>query len=291
MTAAHLTEEFRAALSRPALVRHRWEMPLVWLSTILTFLILGVVFLALAGVLPEEVRNALESEEGGDLVSIASLAFGLPIFYYIVRFFMAAGVRANSVKVGPTQFPELYARYLAIAERLDMPHVPALYVVNGNGVVNAYAFSCNRRYGYVVLHAEIAQMINRAPDMVDFVMAHELGHHKLNHVSLWRMLMSVIPGLMYLPGAATTRAQEYSADRLALCACPHSAEGTSLLSVGPTMATDVNPEAWLQQCHDEDRSWMIRLHNILSDHAVLTKRYKALKDVEAHGLSRHGQMF
>lgn len=289
--ASSMAQDLREALTRPASIRHRWEMPLVWLSAIITFLILGFVFLALAGVLPDELRQALESEDGEDLKAIAILAILLPAFYYVGRFFMAAGVRANSVKVGPTQFPELYARYLAIAERLDMSHVPALYVVNGNGVVNAYAFSCNRRYGYVVLHAEIAHLIDSAPEMVEFVMAHELGHHKLNHVSLWRMLIAVIPDILYLPGKATARAQEYSADRLAICACPHSVDGTSLLAVGPTMAKDVNPEAWLQQCHEDDRSWMIRLHNILSDHAVLTKRYKALKDVEAHGLSRHGQMF
>ncbi|MBL9050863.1 MAG: M48 family metallopeptidase [Tabrizicola sp.] len=290
-TASSVTQDLGAALSRPGSIRHRWEMPLVWLSAILTFLILAFVVLALAGVIPEEVREALESEEGGDLKAIAVLAIGLPAFFYVGRFFMAAGVRANSVKVGPTQFPELHARYLAVADRIGMTHLPALYVVNGNGVVNAYAFSCNRRYGYIVLHAEIAHLIDSAPEMVDFVMAHELGHHKLNHVSLWRLLINVVPSVMFLPGKAAIRAQEYSADRLALCACPLSVNSTSLLAVGPTMAKDVNPEAWLQQCHADDRSWLIRLHNILADHAVLTKRYKALKDIEEHGLSRHGQMF
>lgn len=204
---------------------------------------------------------------------------------------MAAGVRAKSVRVGPRQFPELHARYLALAERIGVAHVPSLYVVNGNGVVNAYAFSCNKRHGYVVLHSEIAQLLHRAPQIVDFVMAHELSHHRLNHVSLWRMLIGVIPGVLFLPGTATTRAQEYSADRLALSACPGTGDAASLLAVGPLMAADVNSEAWLEQCSEDDRSWLIRLQNILSDHAVLTKRYKALKDLEAHGMSRHGQMF
>ncbi len=36
---------------------------------------------------------------------------------------------------------------------------------------------------------------------------------------------------------------------------------------------------------------MIRLVNIASDHAVMTKRYKALRDVLDHGFDRHGQMF
>lgn len=281
----------QAALARPGSIRHRWEMPLLWLSAAITLAFLGFCILVVSGVLPEDVRAALEGEDGFDFATALIFAVFLPAFFYLLRFFMAAGVRANAIKVGPTQFPEIHARYMALAERIGVKSLPSLYVVNGNGVINAYAFSCNKRYGYVVLHAEIAQLIHRAPQIVDFVMAHELAHHRLNHVSLWRMLIGVIPGLMYLPGTAMTRAQEYSADRMALCACPGTGDSASLLAVGPMMATDVNPEAWLQQCHEDDRSWMIRLHNILSDHSVLTKRYKALKEIEAHGLSRHGQMF
>lgn len=286
-----ITSALKGALAHPSKVRHRWEMPLVWLSAVLTLAVLVLAVLSVTGVFPDQLQAALEGEDGLDFRAVLAFAIGAPALFYVARFYMAAGVRANSIKVGPSQFPELHARYLTLAERIGVEHLPALYVVNGNGVVNAYAFSCNKRYGYVVMHSEIAQMIDRAPHIVDFVLAHELAHIKLNHVSLWRMLIALIPDTLFLPGLAATRAQEYSADRMALCACPGTSDGTSILAVGPTMATDINPEAWLQQCHEEDRSWLIRLHNILSSHAVLTKRYKALKEVEEHGLSRHGQMF
>lgn len=286
-----ISSVLEGALARPSLVRHRWEMPLIWLSAAMTLAVLVFAVLAVTGALPDDLLAALEGEDGYDFLSILGFAIAAPALFYVVRFFMAAGIRANSIKVGPSQFPELHARYLTLAERIGVKHLPALYVVNGNGVVNAYALSCNKRYGYVVLHSEIAQTMHSAPHVVDFVLAHELAHHKLNHVSLWRMLIALVPNTLYLPGLATTRAQEYSADRMALCACPGSGDGVSILAAGPILAPHVNPEAWLEQCHEDDRSWLIRLHNILSDHAVLTKRYKALKDIETHGLSRHGQMF
>ena len=89
-------------------------------------------------------------------------------------------------------------------------------------------------------------MLPTAPDVVEFVLAHELAHHKLHHVSLWRIVIGVIPGLMVLPGQTTTRAQEYSADRVAMAVCPNHASAMRLLVVGPWMANGVNPEVWAE---------------------------------------------
>lgn len=80
-------------------------------------------------------------------------------------------------------------------------------------MVNAFALECNRRQRYVVIHAEIAMLMPTAPEIVEFVLAHELAHHKLRHVSLWRLAIGVVPQSLVLPGLATTRAQEYSAAR------------------------------------------------------------------------------
>ena len=75
--------------------------------------------------------------------------------------------RSNAVLVGPKQFPELYALYQDLGQRLDMPKLPKLYVTNGDGAVNAYALECNRRYNYIVMHAEIAIMLPTAADIVE----------------------------------------------------------------------------------------------------------------------------
>jgi Zn-dependent protease with chaperone function len=163
--------------------------------------------------------------------------------------------------------------------------------VNGNGVVNAFALECNRRYNYVVINAEIAMLLEKSPDIVEFVLAHELAHHKLRHVSLWRLVIGVIPSMLAIVGTTTTRAQEYSADRVALAVCPQTSAAVRLLAVGPWIEQGVNPDAWLDQCDAEHREWWVRVTNALSSHAVMVKRFKALRDIEREGFSAQGEMF
>ncbi len=274
--------------------RHRWEMPLIWLSALIT---IATVVIGL-GVVAVDEGTVLNDSVGEDnatmLRDIADSAYYLllaPLFIYAYRFFLAAQSRANALLVGPRQFPELFATYQELGRRLAMPHLPKLYVVNGNGVVNAFALECNRRYNYVVIHAEIAMLLPTAPDVVEFVLAHELGHHKLRHVSLWRAVIGIVPGLTLLLGQATTRAQEYSADRIALAVCPGTANATRLLAVGPWMESGVDADAWLEQCDAEHREFWVRISQAMSSHAVMVKRYKALREIERDGFSAQGEMF
>ena len=272
--------------------RHRWEMPMIWLSAITT--IMGFLFgiavtmatsdgttLGLGG----EVREILDTLKGLALIPL------LPIAFYIYRFYIAAQAKSNALRIGPEQFPTLFSLYQDIGRRLELKNLPKLYLTNGNGVVNAFALECNRRHRYVVIHSEIAMLILTAPEIVEFVLAHELAHHKLRHVSLWRLAISFVPQLLVLPGLATTRAQEYSADRIALAVCPNYANTVRLLAVGPWMQQGVNPQAWLEQCEEENKELFVRISNLLSNHAVMVKRFKALKDIEMYGFERHGSMF
>ena len=134
-------------------------------------------------------------------------------------------------------------------------------------------------------------MLPTAPDVVEFVLAHELAHHKLRHVSLWRSVIGFVPNLLVLPGQAATRAQEYSADRIALAVCPGTANATRLLAVGPWLESGVNPDAWLAQCEGEHREFWVRVTQALSSHAVMVKRSEALRDIEREDFKAQGEMF
>jgi len=270
-------------------LRHKAEMPLFYMCTAITGLVLAAA--AALAFEPEMVAGmGLESlvEDATGLVALAPL---VPIVIFFTKFYTAAKARANGVKVGPEQFPEIHQRYLAIAEKIGMANIPELYVVNGNGVVNAYALSCNARRSYVVLHAEIAMLSQTRPQVVDFVLAHELGHHKLNHVSLFSILVKIIPGFLVLPQRAAVRAQEYSADRVAMSACGKCADSIALLAVGPHMEHRVDIDAYARQAEHEEKSWFVRIVHWMSDHAVNTKRLRALRQIEAHGFDNHGSMF
>lgn len=273
--------------------RHRWEMPMVWIASLASLaavvLALGVMLSSLSGdldQLPADMREMLEWFGSWGWLVLAG-----PLLVFFTRIWQAAQLRANSAKVGPTQFADLWEMYAGLAARMEVSPLPDLYVTNGNGVVNAYALSCSSRWKYVSINAELAHHISTDPRIVEFVLAHELAHHKLGHVGLLRIVIGILMNLLFLPGKALIRAQEYSADRLAAAYCPQAVHGIASLSVGPWLAEQLNPDALLAQAGEEDRSLMIRLVNIASDHAVMTKRYKALRDVLDHGFDRHGQMF
>lgn len=272
--------------------RHKWEMPLVCLSFMLTLLgfILGILVLFFNF---KETSLGKIIQELISLDDVRLLAFLplLALFIYIIRYYQIAKTRANAILVGPEQFPALFELYKHIGIKLEMTILPKLYVLNGNGVVNAFALECNKRQGYVVIHAEIAMLLSSHPAAVEFVLAHELAHHKLRHVSLWRNLIAFIPNILIIPGIITTRAQEYSADRLAFSVCEHYSSAMQLLSVGPWLQHQINPEAWLKQCSAEHKEFYIRCVNTVSSHAVMVKRYKALNDLEQRGFSVHGEMF
>lgn len=265
---------------------------MIWLSVVITML----AFLLALAIIGVDTQGGLEElgEEAAELRDTAYILMLLPVaplLIFLYRFYLAAQSRANAIRVGPDQFGAIHALYCDLAQRLGMARVPALYIINGNGTVNAFALECNSRRRYVVLHAEIALLHDSAPDVVEFVLAHELAHHRLRHVSLWRIVVGLVPNVLMLPGLATTRAQEYSADRLAMAVCPNHANAMRLLSVGPWMEKGVNPEAWLRQCEEERGEWAVRAVNAMSSHAVMVKRYKALRDIETHGFDRHGEMF
>lgn len=278
-------------IQNPETYRHRWEMPLIWLSVIVT---LATFLIGLALLTMDEaiLRDILEEETDTvlDLAAYAPMLLVLPAIVFVYRYFMAAQARANGLRVGPRQMPELWEMYRRLGERMGMRYLPRLYVTNGNGVVNAYALSCNVRVGYVVVHSEIALLLPTQPEAVEFVLAHELAHHRLRHVSLWRIVAAVIPNFVVPLGLSATRAQEYSADRLALAACGHHEKAMKLLAAGPWMVGDVNAEAWDEQCADERGEFFVRAANVMSSHAVLVKRYKALQDIQAKGFCCHGDM-
>lgn len=281
----------------PKTYRHRWEMPLVMIAAVLSVMVLVIglasMFVNLDGStsLPTPDTAEAAADDAMDLGTYAMLLLAAPIIIFLSRFYMIARDKANAIRVGPRQFPEIWALYQDVAGRLGFETPPRLYVKNGNGVVNAYALSCNRRAKYVVLHAEIALLMERSPETVEFVLAHELSHHRLEHVSLWRQVITFVPNLIPVFGVSTTRAQEYSADRLAHSVCAHHQETISLLMVGPWLNHEVNHNELKRQSLDERGEWFIRAANIMSNHAVGVKRYDALQRLDKEGYNAHGDMF
>ena len=126
-----------------------------------------------------------------------------------------------------------------------MDGLPRLYVSNGNGVLNAYATKCQLTRAYVVIYSDLVDIAYEHGDFstVRFALAHELGHVKCRHVSIWRQLLHPVARLLFL-SPSIFRSQEYTADRVASYYAPEGAMGLSVLYAGKRMYRHMDVDAY-----------------------------------------------
>jgi len=266
--------------------RHRAEVPM---------LVLGGVVTALAALLV--LVLALGGSPLPDWSSVVLVSLLTPVFAW--AFFIRSkfwSTISNGVEVTPGQFPEVYREYEALATAMGftgagMNARPSLVVVNGNGVLNAFASKCQTSRAYVVVYSDLVDLAYRYGDFaaLRFVLAHELGHVKCRHVSLWRMILSPVSTLIKL-SPSIIRAQEYTADRVAAFYVPEGVRGMFALYAGKNIYQRVDPDAYLESVGRLGNSPWLRFSNFLADHAVGFRRMEALLRTRREGWDVHGRM-
>lgn len=140
---------------------------------------------------PDDVGaiEALRALPGLDTVVGKFLEYGLERVYYLEN-------TADNVRVTEKMFPRLYKSLKWACRILDVDE-PELYV-NVDPQVNAYTFGNTRPF--VVLSSSLVDLLDDEERL--FVVGHELGHIKAQHV-LYTMLAKNIAALVALLGQAT----------------------------------------------------------------------------------------
>ena len=203
---------------------------------------------------------------------------------------------ANAIAVNAQQFPQLHQRFTEIAHRIGVHPVPQLYISSGS--INAYTAGVEQTF--VVIQEGSISKLSQAE--LDFVIGHELGHVKFEHV-LYQMIaqLAIAQGFIMSPNALIgrligmgmslsikewARKAELSCDRAGLLACqdPKAAIKVMLRFAGvpSNELDDFNVEAYLKQ-HDtytqEKASGTGRLFQGLDrSHPFLLERIQALRD-------------
>ncbi len=174
-------------------------------------------------------------EHPADRAALQALG-AVPGFDEIVKkvygFVGERGVRllfqADAVRVGPTQFPALHARYTDALTSLDWPTRPELFV-SQTPFVNAGAFGMDRPF--IVINSGALRLLD--DDEMLSLLGHELGHvmsgHALYRTILVLLLNVSFTSLPFLAGIALLpvrlallewyRKSELSSDRAGLLAC------------------------------------------------------------------------
>lgn len=208
---------------------------------------------------------------GLGLIPVVAVALGITMGQAI----LIANLRAEGVRLGPQQYPELYQKVLDASARLGMERPPAAYLLNERGVLNAFATRYAGR-NFIVLYTEIVEGCEGHPGALDFVIGHELGHVALGHL---RWMPFLLPArLVPLLGPAFSRACEYSCDRTGRHAAQDLAgalRGLSVLASGGRLAGRFNVKAYAEQARELGRFWpaVVELNR---SHPFTPKRIAAL---------------
>lgn len=194
----------------------------------------------------------------------------LTILYLFFRFVVMIGhLKGNAIKLSRTQFPDIFQIAEKQSKQLGLSYVPDVYIMQSGGILNAFAtkFMGN---SYIVLYSEIVESaIEQDKTILEFIIGHELGHIKRNHMLKNLLLFPsyIIPFL----GAAYSRACEYTSDNIGRFLSPAGAKGgLLLLASGKTLYKKVNLQEFISQ--DNSGGFLCWFAEKASSHPNLTKR-------------------
>ncbi len=261
-------------------LRNPYEIPLYIISVLVNLLIIALI---LYGALFLGVLNALAGEPlSGPLVDVIQVAFfallllvpALVIYRQLTR----AGIRGSAVKLSRRQFPDIYAVMEDFARRLRLKRDPEIYLMSGNGVLNAFAAS-TFGYDFVVIHSELfSNTYERNKDALAFIIGHELGHLRLGHTRLWYQLSTAYVDRVPLLAGFLSRAREFSCDRHGAYLAPQGEEGLVLLTAGRYVYKQVEIDELLEQARRFRGFWPV-VAQLPQSHPFSVRRIRVLYDL------------
>ncbi|SHN45125.1 M48 family metallopeptidase [Cryptosporangium aurantiacum] len=259
---------------RPSRLRHPAELPFFVFMVVLNALIV-VLIVAAATTLPFLPERLADSNWA---VAVRSALIGLLLLVpalVVIRETQRAATRANAVELSPRQYPDLHRTADEFAQRLGLRRRPQLYVANGNGALNAFAAQATG-HDYVVLSNELfANLRDGNRDGLRFVLGHELGHIRLQHVALWYQLAVAYSERIPILGPTLSRLREYSCDRHGAYLSPQGATGLVLLAAGRHTENVVDVEELVRQGRTLRGFW-VELAQLPRSHPFTVRRLERL---------------
>ncbi|PID70383.1 hypothetical protein CSB37_01685 [bacterium DOLZORAL124_38_8] len=217
----------------------------------------------------------------------------LPVGYFLLLMGVLGkkygDLRANSVKLNKHQYPEVYKIFAEMAKELGFKKTPELYLVSGNGTLNAYATCVPGYRNFSAIYSDILERCLKNNDMetLKFILGHELGHIKFNHVKWWYNFLTMwmnLPVVKYIFGLPLSRARELGCDKLAQKLSKNT-DGRPLmmLSAGKYAYQDIDMEEYTKE-HFEKKNFWAWVSNLFNDHTILSWRIAAIRKNHQAGL-------
>jgi len=223
------------------------------------------------------IRYVLSNIQVLPIVALyAFILIGLP---YITKLFLVGLIKANSIRLSDTQFAEAYEIFKSHAAKLDLKKVPACYLLQGNGVINAFAMRF-AKHDYVVLYSTVLEAAYEdGIDTVSFILGHELGHIKRRHTSTAKHFLTLPAKLIPFLGKAHSRACEFTCDNIGYSLCPDGAvHGTLILAAGKQLYKKINVKEVVGSL-TETVDFSVKIYETFSSHPALIKRIASMHDL------------
>jgi Zn-dependent protease with chaperone function len=258
-------------------LRNPYALPFYVLSVLVNLLIICFILIgALLGYLNVLAGEPL-SGPAVDTIRVAFLALLLVPGLVLYRQLTRAGTRGSAVRLSPRQFPDIHAVKDDFARRLNLQRDPEIYLMSGNGTLNAFAAS-TFGYDFVVIHSELfSNTYERNKDALAFIVGHELGHLRLGHTRLWYQLSTAYVDRVPLLGGFLSRAREFSCDRHGAYLAPQGEEGLVLLAAGRYVYKQVDVEQLLEQAQ-RFRGFWPTVAQLPQSHPFTVRRIRVLHD-------------
>lgn len=216
--------------------------------------------------------------------------FLLPVAWFLLMVYvmgkMYGWIVWNGARMTKESHPEIFSSFERLAKQLNFKDIPPLFVVNGNGLLNAYAAQFRlRKYGnFCVLYSDLIDAYMKKWDIqsLEFVMAHELGHMKFKHVSWWVNLFTFIwntPPFNYILWLPLSRAREYTCDRVGM-ELSGQTNGKALMIIGVGKYgwhENMDPKKHVENMFNYANFW-VTLSNFFVDHPVVIWRVHAIQN-------------
>lgn len=238
--------------------RHPTEMPLLKASILISLPVLAVLVI---------------------------LTWTLVIYYtlivililFVCRFGVISYIRGSGIRVTAQQLPEVYEAVVRITQRIGLTPIPEIYVLQGNGVLNAFAREFLFRR-IIVIYSNLLEACENNPGARDMIIGHELGHLHAGHTG-WNWKWLTWPSLFipFLP-QALSRAREYTADRYGYACVENkqdALQGLLILAAGKNIASKVSMALFTEQINSINTGFM-RIGEWFRCHPTLVRRACAL---------------
>ncbi|MFZ1938233.1 MAG: M48 family metalloprotease [Terracidiphilus sp.] len=222
----------------------------------------------------------------------------------------------NGIRLGPRQFPDVWALAVLAARVLGLTTMPDVYISGGSGagMWNTYTFGSDQSC-FIVLGTAVLN--NFTGEDLFFVLAREMGHVRAGH-ALWKTVShflvgdsnahglladgilhaisptKLIQGTIEMPLMAWSRQSDITADRAGLLAVGDEALARRVLLAwsirSARLLKQVNIEEWMKQ-EDASDDAMTRFSEMTTSSSMYTTRRlrllgQAAREPELMGFSQ-----